>query len=109
MERFPRALPRRATFGGEIDVDEHGEPIVGDTLLLMFNADHANTIPFVFPKPENGNPWELVFDTARPEVPWGCIHADGRNATTWSLAQWPSFFPKCPGRKKHCNLETGIA
>jgi glycogen operon protein len=54
-------------FGGEIDVDEHGEPIVGDTVLLMFNADHASTIPFAFPKPENGDPWELVFDTARPE------------------------------------------
>ncbi len=54
-------------FGGEIDVDEHGEPIVGDTLLLMFNADHASSIPFAFPKPENGDPWELVFDTARPD------------------------------------------
>ena len=36
-------------------------------MLLLFNADHANTIPFTFPKPENGDPWELVFDTARPE------------------------------------------
>ena len=55
-------------FGGEIDVDEHGEPIVGDTILLMFSADHANTISFAFPKPENGDPWELVFDTARPSA-----------------------------------------
>ena len=54
-------------FGGEIDVDEHGEPIVGDTILLMFNADHGSTISFAFPKPENGDPWELLFDTARPE------------------------------------------
>ncbi len=54
-------------FGGEIDVDEHGEPIIGDTLLLMFNADHAKTVAFTFPKPESGDPWELVFDTARPE------------------------------------------
>ena len=50
----------------KIDVDEHGEPIVGDTMLLLFNADHANTIPFTFPKPDDGEPWELVFDTARP-------------------------------------------
>ena len=63
-------------FGGEIDVDEHGEPIVGDTMLLMFNADHANTIPFTFPKPENGDPWELVFDTARPEFR-ELVHAAG--------------------------------
>ncbi len=53
-------------FGGEIDVDEHGEPIVGDTVLLLFNADHASAISFTFPKPENGDPWDLVFDTARP-------------------------------------------
>ena len=33
----------------------------------MFNADHANAIPFTFPKPDNGDPWVLVFDTARPE------------------------------------------
>jgi glycogen operon protein len=51
-------------FGGEIDVDEHGESIHGDTMLLMFNADHVNTIPFVLPPPSNGAPWELVFDTA---------------------------------------------
>ena len=54
--------------GGEIDVDEHGEPIVGDTMLLMFNADHANTISFTLPKPDNGDPWALIFDTARPEL-----------------------------------------
>jgi isoamylase len=55
-------------FGGAIDVDEHGEPIIGDTVLVIFNADHAATIPFPFPAPENGDPWELVFDTARPDL-----------------------------------------
>ena len=52
-------------FGGDIDVDEHGESICGDTMLLLFNADHVNTIPFVLPPPAEGaGPWELVFDTA---------------------------------------------
>jgi isoamylase len=51
-------------FGGNIDVDEHGEAILGDTMLLLFNADHANTIPFLLPPPGDGNPWELVFDTS---------------------------------------------
>jgi hypothetical protein len=34
-------------------------------MLLMFNADHANTINFVLP-PLNGDndPWEIVLDTA---------------------------------------------
>ncbi len=51
-------------FGGDIDVDERGETIRGDTMLLMFNADHATTIPFVIPEPGVGGPWEFVFDTA---------------------------------------------
>ncbi|HTU25780.1 MAG TPA: glycogen debranching protein GlgX [Pirellulales bacterium] len=53
-------------FGENIDVDERGENIFGDTLLLLFNVDHANTIPFELPPPGNGDssPWELVFDTA---------------------------------------------
>ncbi len=54
-------------FGEDIDVDEHGEDIRGDTMLLLFNVDHVNTIPFVLPPPGNGDsaPWELVFDTAQ--------------------------------------------
>jgi isoamylase len=52
-------------FGHNIDVDEHGETITGDTMLLLFNADHAATINFKLPPPDGENPWELVFDTAR--------------------------------------------
>jgi hypothetical protein len=34
-------------------------------MLLLFNADHANMIPFVLPPTaEKESPWELVFDTA---------------------------------------------
>jgi len=55
-------------FGGSIDVDEHGEDVIGDTMLLLFNADHAVTIPFVLPPPGGDAPWELVFDTARIEL-----------------------------------------
>lgn len=65
-EAFVRCLGVQL-FGGEIDVDEHGEPICGDSMLLLFNADHGNRIPFKFPAPQNGFPWTLVFDTARPE------------------------------------------
>ncbi|MBI2824978.1 MAG: glycogen debranching protein GlgX [Planctomycetia bacterium] len=57
-------------FGQSIDVDEHGEMISGDTVLILFNADHANKIPFVLPPPGTEHPWELLFDTARPGVEW---------------------------------------
>jgi glycogen operon protein len=52
-------------FGGFIDVDEHGEAITGDTMLLLFNADHEQAIHFTLPSPGDGNPWELLIDTAR--------------------------------------------
>ncbi|MFZ5831443.1 MAG: glycogen debranching protein GlgX [Planctomycetota bacterium] len=53
--------------GGPIDVDERGENIHSDTVLLLFNADHANSIRFTLPEPANGEPWELLFDTDDPE------------------------------------------
>ena len=52
-------------YGGEIDVNEHGEPIFGDTFLLLFNADHGSQIPFKLPPTKGGEPWDLVVDTAR--------------------------------------------
>jgi glycogen operon protein len=51
-------------FGQEVDVDEHGEQIDGDTLLLLFNADHATKIDFSLPALEEGQRWQLVLDTA---------------------------------------------
>ena len=52
-------------FGESVDVDEHGEEIAGDNVLILFNADHASTVPFTLPEPPGKNPWELLFDTAR--------------------------------------------
>ena len=50
--------------GGKVDVDEYGESIIADHILMLFNADHAQTIPFILPFLETGDPWELLFDTA---------------------------------------------
>ena len=56
-------------FGGKIDVDDHGEWIRGDNILMLFNADHATTIPFVLPPVENADePWELILDTAQDDI-----------------------------------------
>ncbi|HET6884116.1 MAG TPA: hypothetical protein VFI31_28435, partial [Pirellulales bacterium] len=51
-------------YGQSIDVDEHGEEINGDTLLLLFNADHATRIDFTLPALEPAQKYELMFDTA---------------------------------------------
>lgn len=49
--------------GDAVDVDEHGEPIHGHTMLLLFNADHETEIAFALPELLPGARWELVFDT----------------------------------------------
>lgn len=54
-------------YGDSIDIDDRGEEISGDPVLLLFNADHANTIPFTLPATEGERRWQLVFDTADPE------------------------------------------
>jgi isoamylase len=51
-------------YGQSIDVDEHGEEINGDTLLLLFNADHATRIDFTLPALEAGQKYELLLDTS---------------------------------------------
>lgn len=55
-------------FGDSIDVNEHGEEISGDTLLILFNADHGDPIPFTLPEVEEHRPWELMLDSSDPEA-----------------------------------------
>ncbi len=47
------------------DVDVRGEPIVGDTLLLLLNAHHE-PLPFLLPQAKEGQRWERLLDTADP-------------------------------------------
>lgn len=55
-------------FGDSIDVDEQGEEISGDTILILFNADHDLTIPFTLPHIEEERPWQRLLDTFDAEV-----------------------------------------
>ena len=50
--------------GGKIDVDEYGEPIIGDHILMLFNANHTEEIEFQLPNLAAEEPWQRVFDTA---------------------------------------------
>ncbi len=49
------------------DVDERGEPIIGETLLLLLNAHHE-AIPFTLPETRAEHHWERVLDDALPEA-----------------------------------------
>ncbi|HJQ78728.1 MAG TPA: hypothetical protein VJ828_02175, partial [Lacipirellulaceae bacterium] len=52
--------------GRSIDMDEHGEEIHGNTIVLLFNADHGEPIDFTLPGIREGAQWELIFDTFAP-------------------------------------------
>jgi glycogen operon protein len=50
------------------DIDERGEPIVGDTLILLLNA-HWEELPFTLPITRAGQPWEALVDTHDTTAP----------------------------------------
>ncbi len=55
--------------GDEIgDLNDRGEPIRGDTLLILFNS-HWEELPFKLPAAREEHVWESILDTARPEEP----------------------------------------
>jgi isoamylase len=45
------------------DVDERGDPVVGDTLLVLLNAHHE-AIPFVLPEAKPEHKWQRLLDSA---------------------------------------------
>jgi glycogen operon protein len=47
------------------EVDDRGEPLAGDTLLLLLNAHHE-PISFTLPAARTEHSWERLLDTATP-------------------------------------------
>ena len=62
-----RALGVRLNGDAILEVNEHGERIVGETLLVMLNGGAATT-PFVLPVTATTERWETVIDTADPWI-----------------------------------------
>ena len=50
-----------------VEPDDRGERVIGDSLLLLFNAHHED-IDFVLPGGKYGDLWSLALDTAMPEL-----------------------------------------
>jgi isoamylase len=63
--------------GGRIDIDENGEPIIGDHILILFNADHEQQISFSLPDLPGEAQWALLFDTAHEEPDGELTEVDG--------------------------------
>ena len=59
------------------EVDENGQRIEGDTLLLLFNA-HNQIIRFVLPPTKPGQSWDRILDTARQKARPRLYHAGRR-------------------------------
>jgi glycogen operon protein len=55
-------------YGKHVDVNEHGEPISGDTLLILFNGDQKIDIPFTLPPFDSISQWQRLLDTADPKA-----------------------------------------
>jgi glycogen operon protein len=47
------------------EVNERGEPITGDTVLVLLNG-HTDKVPFTLPEVENHHQWQRVVDTFDP-------------------------------------------
>ena len=65
---FVRCLGVRLAGDLISEVDERGEPIKGDTLLLLINA-HWETIPFTLPTTRPEHSWQTMVDTLDPDAP----------------------------------------
>ena len=60
---FVRSLGMLLSGNAIEEVNERGEPIIGDTLLVLLNA-HSDEVPFTLPALEPDQQWLRVVDTA---------------------------------------------
>jgi len=58
------------------DVNDHGEPIADDTLLILFNP-HQDPIRFFMPELRDNLRWLVIVDTAKPGQPDGRAFSHG--------------------------------
>jgi glycogen operon protein len=59
------------------DVDERGQPVMGDSILILMNAYHE-AIPFKLPVRVKGQRWQRLVDTADPKAEKQWVSASKR-------------------------------
>ena len=64
---FVRTLGMQLSGSAIEEVNERGEPITGDTLLVLLNG-HTDKIPFTLPPLEAEQQWQRVVDTFDPHT-----------------------------------------
>jgi isoamylase len=55
-------------YGKHVDVNEHGEAVDADTLLILFNGDQKLEIPFALPSFAAVSQWQQLLDSADPQA-----------------------------------------
>ncbi len=73
---FVRSLAVRLAGDVIDDVDERGERLVGDTLMVLLSA-HDGEISFCLPPAGVESAWEVIADTAAPQRRGATVPADG--------------------------------
>jgi glycogen operon protein len=72
------------------EVNERGEPITGDTLLVLLNG-HTDKVPFTLPETADAQQWQRVFDTFDPHgteklyKPGGRYPLQGRSVAVFKI------------------------
>jgi glycogen operon protein len=74
---FVRTLGMLLSGTGIEEVNERGEPIIGDTLLVLLNG-HTDKVPFTLPPIEADRQWQRVLDTYDPHATDRTYKAGGR-------------------------------
>jgi isoamylase len=91
---FVRSLAMVLSGSAIEEMSERGEPILGDTLLIMMNA-HSERVPFTLPPLEAEQRWHRVFDTFDPYArdviykPGGRYPLQGRSVAVFKMAAPP--------------------
>ena len=74
---FVRSLGMLLNGSAIEEVDERGDPILGDTLLVLLNA-HSDEVPFTLPPLDDDHQWRRVVDTYEPHSSDRSFRSGGR-------------------------------
>ena len=64
---FVRSIAMMLNGSAIEETDERGEPILGDTLLVLLNA-HSDRVSFTLPRLDDDQRWQRLFDTFDPQA-----------------------------------------
>ena len=90
------------------DESERGEPIVGETLLVLLNG-HWEPIPFTLPPTLHGHLWERLLDTAETSPTLAAFEGSGRISAPGTFAGRPGHAQaRRQGPDRHVHRGQGL-